>query len=324
MRLLFAKKRHFAKMRHCLFSAPCAILRDMKVAVCTFPVRPLLSRALVLACSLLLSASVSRAAEGQVRRGLRYSEAAGAAGFGDLHYPAKWTAETPVVLTIHGGGWTTNDRRSLAGVAEFFARELGFAAFNVDYRLASKATPWPACGDDCLAAARYLLSPAFPEATGLRPKRIWVVGASSGGHLALWTGLSLPAEQVAGIVSISGIADPGPDRAAHLWRYRFMAGAGLPEMSPMSLVRPNGPRVLLTHATEDAVVPIASARNFEKAYRAAGNEVAFFEYSSAVEPGLTGHFIWRPKSSPHRLVAPLEARIRSFVEKRPASPASPR
>jgi len=230
---------------------------------------------------------------------------------GDLHLPETYTAETPVVLVIHGGGWSAMDRKDVVGIAELMTRDLGYAAFNVNYRLASKATPWPACGEDCVAAAKFLLSDAFAAQHGLTPKNIWVIGGSAGGHLALWTALSLPSEQVAGVVSISGIADPRPDLAVNPARYSTLFGdvepteRHLDSMDILKLVRPNGPKALLTHATGDRVVPIASAQNFARAYRAAGNDLSFYEYPCGIEPDLTGHFIWRPSSQPHRLIAAL-------------------
>ena len=245
---------------------------------------------------------------------------------GDLHLPEKVTADTPCLLLIHGGGWAAMSRRDVVGIADFFSKDLGFVVYNVDYRLASPEHPWPACGEDCVAAAKSMFTEAFARAAGVRPRKIWVAGGSAGGHLALWTGLSLPSSQVAGIMSISGIADPAPDCVALPWRYRVLFGgqdptaARLDAMNPLRLIRPNGPPVLLTHATGDTVVPITSARNFETAYRAAGNDVTFYEYPCEIEPGLTGHCIWRPNAKPHRLIAALERAIADFV--RPRVPAA--
>ena len=245
---------------------------------------------------------------------------------GDLHRPANVTADTPCLLLIHGGGWSAMSRRDVVGIADYFSKDLGFVVYNIDYRLASPEHPWPACGEDCVASAKFMFTEAFARAAGVRPRKIWIVGGSAGGHLALWTGLSLPSDQVAGIVSISGIADPAPDFAALPWRYRVLFGgqeptaARLDAMNPLRLIRPDGPPVLLTHATDDTVVPIASARNFEKAYRAAGNHVEFYEYPSEIEPGLTGHCIWRPNSKPHRLIAALERAIADFVRPRVSTP----
>ena len=240
-------------------------------------------------------------------------------GAGDLHLPKNVTKDTPCLLLIHGGGWTEMNRRDVVGVADYFSRDLGFAVYNIDYRLATQEHPWPACGEDCVASAKFMFTEAFAHTAGVRPQKIWIAGASAGGHLALWTGLSLPSDWVAGIVSISGIVDPMPDFSRNPGRYRALFGgqdptaARLDAMNPLRLIRPNGPPVLLTHATGDKVVPIASARNFEKAYRDAGNPVEFYEYPSEIELGLSGHSIWRSNGKPRRLITALERTIADFV-----------
>lgn len=242
-----------------------------------------------------------------------YAPENGGFGVGDLEFPAGWNADTPVVLNIHGGGWTHLDRASWAGVAAFFVRDLKMVSFNIEYRLASEASPWPACGDDCLRAAEFLLSPVFAEKFGPHPRKIWICGGSAGGHLALWAGLNLPADRVAGIISVSGIADPGPDIAAHPDRYRFMTGEKRQQMSPLRLIAPGGPRILQTHADQDTVVPAAAATAFADAYRAAGNPGEILVYPHDAEPCIAGHCIWRPESQPHRLLALIEKRIAGFV-----------
>ena len=237
---------------------------------------------------------------------------------GDLFLPAKVTPETPFVLNIHGGGWSAMSRKDAAGVSAFLV-ERGCAVYSIDYRLASKANPWPACGDDCLKAAEFILRGGF-AAQGLKPNCIWVIGVSAGGHLALWTGLNLKAEQVAGIISVSGIADPIPDAKANPNRYvRLFGGretnaSDLDSMSIMKLVRKNGPRILLTHAREDTVVPIDSAANFCNSYRNAGNNIFFYQYSAKDEANTGGHAIWRKDwSDGKRLLKCIENEIEQFI-----------
>ena len=237
---------------------------------------------------------------------------------GDLFLPAKVTSETPFVLNIHGGGWSAMSRKDAAGISAFLV-ERGCAVYSIDYRLASKENPWPACGDDCLKAADFILRGGF-AAQGLKPSRIWIIGASAGGHLALWTGLNMKTEQVAGIISVSGIADPLPDARANPARYvRLFGGrdpttADFDAMSIMKLVRTNGPRILLTHAKEDTVVPVESAANFYNAYRNAGNDIFFFLYSANDEANTGGHAIWR-KDYPvrKRLLNCIENEIAPFI-----------
>ena len=94
-------------------------------------------------------AAVAVAAPSRVVRDIPYDPALGADGLGDLYLPDDVRPETPLILVIHGGGWSASHRPSIAGIAEFFQRDLGFAAFNIEYRLASVKDPWLACGDEC-------------------------------------------------------------------------------------------------------------------------------------------------------------------------------
>ena len=77
---------------------------------------------------------------------------------GDLLLPAKVDKDTPKLLLIHGGGWRSDkyQRGTLSDEAKLFC-DAGYAVYNIDYRLAPEAA-WPAIGDDCLAAARKLIS----------------------------------------------------------------------------------------------------------------------------------------------------------------------
>ena len=140
---------------------------------------------------------------------------------GDLLLPSgEITAATPKILLIHGGGWTSEKylRGTLSDEAALF-RDAGFAVYNIDYRLAPGAA-WPMIGDDCLAAARKLVScEGMPELAAAAEKPIAVLGVSAGGHLALMTGLRLPRKDVIGVISVSGIADPEQDSKDHPARY---------------------------------------------------------------------------------------------------------
>ena len=232
---------------------------------------------------------------------------------GDLYLPTNLSATTELVLQIHGGGWSKMSRQDASGISRRLA-ERGYAVYNVDYRLASPEHPWPACAEDCLAAARFLLDGGI-RAYGIMPQNIWIMGASAGGHLALWTGFHLPCKQVRGVISISGIADTVPDAVAHPGRYQGLFGGRTPSAEDLASVSllpfaaRSGLRILQTHAREDMVVPIASARNFAEAYRRNGGDVTFFDYSRDDEPNCGGHCIW-PKD-----VQPMRARLLLLLEK---------
>lgn len=251
-----------------------------------------------------------------VVRDIVYNAEAGKDGLGDLYLPADVRPDTPVVLTIHGGGWGGGDRASWSGVADFFRTDLGFAAFNIEYRLVKKG-PWPLCGNDCIAAAKFLLSDALQKKYGLSCKKIWVCGGSAGGHLAAWTGLSLPPEQVAGIVSISGIGNLVPDEKAHPGRYVGLFGhkptaAELAAASPISLITPKAPPIFCSHATVDGAVPFEAEKTFVEACRKTGVKTEFYVY----EKRDSGHSIWIPGSKPHKLFPDIETAVTKFVKEK--------
>lgn len=272
----------------------------------------------------------------EVVRDIQYDSSIDRFGLGDLFLPEAGNGESafagatadkrgtgsgsvPLVLTIHGGGWSSGDRASWEGVARFFTEQLGFAAFNIEYRLACATNRWSACGDDCVNAARFVLSDTFKQRFSLSYEKIWICGGSAGGHLALWTLTHLPVGDVAGCVSISAIGDPVLDYAVHAGRYKTLFGdaaaKGLTAMDPRKAITPGMAPVLCTHATEDKVVPIASHKAFADAYRNVGNVCEFFEYSATIREGLTGHCIWIPGSKPHRLISEIESKIAAFVRK---------
>ena len=206
------------------------------------------------------------------------------------------------------------DRKDVIGIAEFLCKDLHLAVFNINYRLTTPEHPWPACGNDCLDAGMFLLNGGIPECPC---EQLIVIGGSAGGHLALMTGLRLPAGKVAGIVSISGIADMMPDCRLDHFRYENFFGrkefsdTELFEASPMNFIVPDAPPILCTHDLKDNVVPLESAENFVNAARRAGVKVRFYTYEKP-ETGYS-HRIWIPESSPHKLYPDLEEVIARFI-----------
>lgn len=255
-----------------------------------------------------------------VFRDVPYDAKLGPSGVGDILLPDDIDETTPVALVIHGGGWKTGSREDMAGIAEYLRRDLGFAVYNIEYRLGSERSRWPSCGEDCVRAAQYLLSAGFRERFGVSTKKIWIVGASAGGHLSLWTLTHLPKESVEGVVSISSIGDPVPDFKVHKARYKHLFGeevtaSDVAAVDPRPSIGRGMAPLLCTHAEGDRVVPIASHRAFAEAYTAAGNEVEFFAYPCDCVPGLTGHCIWRPLFRSKKLIPHLETRIADFVRR---------
>jgi len=111
-----------------------------------------------------------------------------------------------VVLDIHGGGWVIGNAQMDDDLNLGMVNACDVAVVSVDYRLAVD-TPVEGLMDDCLAAARWLLT---TEEFADLP--VIVVGESAGGHLAAATLLALKQwpgllQRVSGAVLYYGVYD---------------------------------------------------------------------------------------------------------------------
>lgn len=97
----------------------------------------------------------------------------------------------PLLVYLHGGGWTFGSINSCARFCDALAATGETMVLAVDYRLAPEY-PYPCGLLDCVAAFRFATEHAGEW--GADPERISVGGDSSGGNLAVATALYLDAE----------------------------------------------------------------------------------------------------------------------------------
>ncbi len=120
-------------------------------------------------------------------------------------------------LHIHGGGWTLGAPEQYDAHNQRVAGATGCRVVSVQYRLAPEH-PWPACADDCEAAALW----ALEEFGG----PLLIGGESAGGHLGTVTLLRLKARglagQVAGAVLNYGIYDMRMTPSMAAWGERYL------------------------------------------------------------------------------------------------------
>lgn len=107
----------------------------------------------------------------------------------DVFLPKKRVDDKllPVVVFIHGGGWSGGDRKTYVPRAMELVSSGKYAAVAVGYRLSGEVK-WPAQIYDCKAAIRYIRGHA--KEWNIDPDKIGVTGASAGGHLVTLLGVS--------------------------------------------------------------------------------------------------------------------------------------
>ena len=87
----------------------------------------------------------------------------------------------PVILYIHGGGWTVGGGDALDATYRAYCAGVGALLVTPDYRLAPE-NKFPAAVEDCWAVAKWLA--AHAAEIGGDSRQIAVAGESSGGNLA--------------------------------------------------------------------------------------------------------------------------------------------
>ena len=104
-------------------------------------------------------------------------------------WQAKSEKPTPVVICIHGGGWTGGDKSSYYGRVKTFL-DAGISLATINYRLMKQANeekvvpPVKAPLEDAARAVQFVRSKA--SEWNIDKKRIGATGGSAGGASSLW------------------------------------------------------------------------------------------------------------------------------------------
>jgi acetyl esterase/lipase len=136
----------------------------------------------------------------------------------DLVKPAG-VAKAPVLLFVHGGGWSIGDKGHAAGNKAKWANSKGWAFASANYRLVPQATVEQQASDVASAVA-WLRANAAKE--GLDPDRIILMGHSAGAHLVALVGtdpqylraVGVPISAIKGVVLLDGAGYDVPTQAS--------------------------------------------------------------------------------------------------------------
>jgi acetyl esterase/lipase len=257
-------------------------------------------------------------ANAAIQRDLVYKRVNGAILTLDLYCPEKVSGPLPVIVWLHGGGWSRGRKERCPAVSLV---PDGYAVASIDYRLTGVA-PFPAQIEDCKAAIRWLRANASKY--NLDPDRIGVWGFSAGGHLAALLGTSGGVRELEGtgdnisyssrVQAVCVVSGPGN----LLEQYRDATGPSAAEMnpkvkpalealiggspeqnkekalaaSPITYVSKDDPPFLIIQGEKDITVPVSVTQSFFAALKAAGVD-ATLEIATG-----RGHGVGGPKFQP--------------------------
>jgi acetyl esterase len=211
-----------------------------------------------------------------------YSSEAGDIGQLALYARSDATERAPIVVFVHGGGWSTGHHFGAFRYLHPLATR-GYVAATLTYRLAGEA-PWPAAIEDTKCAVRWLRHHAHE--LGADPDRIVISGDSAGGHLAALTALtpgdyegnggwSEVSSSVQGVVLVNPALDleamvegtAGSVAAPHMRDY---FGDDVVAASPLRRVTAACPPILTLTGSEDPITTVDDITRFHTALAAAG------------------------------------------------------
>jgi acetyl esterase/lipase len=190
----------------------------------------------------------------------------------------------PVLVQVHGGGWTIGDKSQQGLILMNRMAARGWVCVAMNYRLAPRH-PFPAQIVDVKRAIAWTRE--HIASYGGDPSYLVITGGSAGGHLAALAALTPKVEEyqpgfedadttVSACVPFYGVYDMGGltgDKAAVAMRDKFLAPRVFrkdPEVhreefelaSPLSHVVPDAPDFFVIHGAHDGLVSVRQARAF--------------------------------------------------------------
>ncbi|HVX17755.1 MAG TPA: alpha/beta hydrolase [Acidimicrobiales bacterium] len=247
----------------------------------------------------LLMPFVHRAKGVASKRNIVFARAGGRRLTLDVFHPVdmKPGDRRPTILQIHGGAWVLGFRQMQSIPLRNHLVANGWVWVDTDYRLAP-AAGWPDFLVDCKRALAWTREHA--EEWGIDPDFVCVTGNSAGGHLSSLVALTQndPRYQpgfedadtsVQGAVPIYGVYDfTNRNRSMHDdWVPTFLEPWVMkafhdeqPDLfrdaSPIDQANADAPPMLVVHGDRDTLAPVADARTFVDAVRAASRQPVLY------------------------------------------------
>lgn len=202
----------------------------------------------------------------------------------DVYAPRADGEDRPVLVFIHGGGWSWGRREDYSFVGRAFAAR-GFVTVIANYRLTPDVA-FPAFLEDVASAIAW--TQANAGAYGGDATRIYLSGHSAGAYNVVQVALDpryleaagVAPETIAGVAGISGPYDFLP-LDSESTRAAFAAADDLDTTQPINFARADAPPMLLISGRDDTSVPPRHTDALAARLEEAGAEVETRYYDGA-------------------------------------------
>jgi acetyl esterase/lipase len=266
-----------------------------------------------------ISVALAACAAGVIATRARENDEPGGIAYGkarrqrlDVYAPeASAGAKRPVVVYFYGGAWQSGHRSDSHGVAQALAAH-GIVTIAADYRIYPE-TVFPTFLDDPAAAVRWAHDHAHEF--GGDPKRLFVMGHSSGAHMASMLatdprylaarGISNTA--LAGMIGLAGPYAVIPTTDPHMGQ--IFPAALRSQALPIAFVTGDEPPMFLAAGTDDRDVDPRNSDRFAEVLRAHRDTVELRMY-----PGLGHVTIVESFAAKPNVPSPVLADVVAFIE----------
>lgn len=266
-------------------------------------------------------------------------------------YSPKGAKDLPIVVIVHGGGWSSNNEDIMRGLARELLVDSHYVVFSIDYRWVNNLD-----GDETPNSMHNLIEDVFGAIAHIQehaaeyggdPTQIAVTGDSAGGHLSAsaatlstmigdrgFSGTNgvyefMPSYMPHGktvetvkqeITDAIKVAAPsyGPVDAAHFKQFMKQTDqAYYDAVSPIKHVPNVGERAIphfIVRGTNDPLIPKEIVQAYVDVLKKEGQTVEYFEVQDA------GHafFDWKPDAQTRATFAqygvPYAAEMKSFFD----------
>lgn len=201
----------------------------------------------------------------------------------DVYTPsaAHSTADMPVIMFVHGGGWDAGSK----DLYEFVGRALaarGYVAVVPNYRLFPQVR-FPAFVEDAALAVAWIRAHAAEH--GGDSRQLFLMGHSAGAQIVMLLaldshylrGVGLETDAISGVIGLSGPYDFLPFGRG----FQHAVFDGSPDLKltqPVHFARGDAPPILIVYGSADKVVEPRNSESLAGALRAAGGRVTLKRY----------------------------------------------
>lgn len=229
----------------------------------------------------------------------------------DIYAPENPGSLHPVVVFFYGGRWSSGSKDDYRFVADALTA-LGYVVVIPAYRLYPQVE-FPAFVQDGASAIAWVH--AHIDAYGGDPERLFVMGHSSGAHLAAMLALDenylLQAGGrpgwIKGMIGLAGPYDFLPLEDRDLQDI-FGPPVRYPLSQPINYAHAGQPPLLLLHGSDDETVAVENTLNLAAATRGEGAEVETRLYEGIGHVGILSAL-----SRPFRGRAPVVQDVHGFM-----------